>query len=450
MKTLNNLIRRFNNSPNSKVIAVLTSLHITFIVLFDKVTAFAPDEKLYISIFKNLYNSNFSLNGSYGWPEGSINPLRVIYLPAKILEIIGFSDFYSIRMLTVFYSMLTLYLLLRLTSNFHVLGKSSRFWIVAAFFVPSYFLWTSIGLREGFIFLALIGLFYGMKLSHNTQRICSSVLILASAICLLISKTYLYSLFIVALLAAVITVSLLTKKLDLSSSKILALCLIPALFFPAISTNIIISARSWAEIKFATPTQSSSPTPEILTRGQTLHDLNTQLNNNSILAWISNAIGISTVLEDRSQNAYLPAGSEELSENSKQLQIQPASLRDPLSVLKGAFNFLFVPAPFVDNGSFFLNAQSYESFAWYIYYVLLVLLIFGVLRRKYELNLHSILATYFSLGFIILSVLVEVNYGTSVRHRSVLLFGILIMLAIFQEIDSKTKPSKFIIPSKKP
>ena len=119
-------------------------------------------------------------------------------------------------------------------------------------------------------------------------------------------------------------------------------------------------------------------------------------------------------------------------------------MRDPVSVVKGVFNFLFVPAPFVDNGSFFLNTQSYESFAWYLYYTLLLLLVFGLLRSKYELDFHSIVATYFTLGFILLSAFVEINDGTSARHRSVLLVGILIMLGIFRAKDSKTKPSNFI------
>jgi hypothetical protein len=178
--------------------------------------------------------------------------------------------------------------------------------------------------------------------------------------------------------------------------------------------------------------------------------LNIQLNNNSILAWISKTTGIGKILEANSQDAYLPAGSEELSKNSNQLQTQPATLRDPISIARGVLNFLFVPAPFVDNGSFFLNAQSYESFAWYIYYALFIFMVFGLLWRKYEFNLHSVVATYFSLGFILLSALVEINDGTSVRHRSVLLVGILIMLAIFREKDSKTKRSNFINPGNNP
>jgi surface polysaccharide O-acyltransferase-like enzyme len=133
-----------------------------------------------------------------------------------------------------------------------------------------------------------------------------------------------------------------------------------------------------------------------------------------------------------------------------QLQTQPATLRDPLSIVKGAYNFLFVPVPFVDNGSFFLNAQSYESFAWYIYYALLLVLISGFLRRKYQLNPSSIVAMYFTLGFILLSALVETNDGTSVRHRSVLLIGILIMLATFRPKNGKTIRSNFINTSDTP
>jgi hypothetical protein len=99
---------RQNFSPhlksfNAKILLSLSGLHLLFIVLFDKVTAFAPDENGYLAVFKNLYKSNFLLLDETGWQEGSINALRVIYLPAKVLNFIGFSDFYSVRMLTIFY-----------------------------------------------------------------------------------------------------------------------------------------------------------------------------------------------------------------------------------------------------------------------------------------------------------------------------------------------------------
>ena len=421
----------------------LTSLHIAIIILLDKVTAFAPDENGYITIFKNLYRSDFTLVGYLGWPEGSINVLRLLFLPAKALETIGFSDFFSVRLTTVLYSMLTLFVLFKLSSNIVILRRSSKFWIIAAFFVPSYFLWTSLGMREGFIFFALVSIFYFIKVITCDGIKASIFLIIPCTLLLLIAKIYLYALLILALLTALITLSFVRKKLDSGSLKILTLCLIPALVFPSISGNIFISAKSVIEIKLgvttatnATPT-NATPTTKLAARGQTLHNLNTQLKNNPSLAWISRITGLDNLINLKSKNSFLPVNSMELSNNVMQLQAQAATFRDPSSILIGMFNFLIVPVPFLDNGSFFLNIQSYESFAWYIYYILLAFLCIGLLRGKYELNTHSVTATYFALGFIFFSALVETNDGTSVRHRSVLLIGILIMLATFREKNHK-------------
>ena len=448
MKLFSAFKSRLKFPYGNKAILVLTSLHVAFMVLFDKVTAFAPDENGYIAIFSNLYKSDFSLEGYKGWQEGSINGLRVVYLPAKVLNLAGFSGFYSVRLLTIFYSTLTLFILLRLSSEIHILGRSARFWIVSAFFIPSYFLWTSIGLREGFIFLALVGIFYAIRAINSTITKTGVGLVLSFATLLLISKTYLYTLLILALLAAVVTLRVVTKSAGPKSIQIVAFCLIPVLIFPTVSKSILVLGKSVIEIKLISPTPDPTPGPtpdptqEVAARGQTIHDLNIQIKNNPLLKWVSEVTKIDSVLESKSKSSYLPVGSEELTNNSKQLQTQAATLRDPISIVKGAFNFLFVPTPFIDNGSFFLNAQSYESFVWYLYYILLLLMIVGLLRGRYELNLQTLTATYFSLGFIILSSLVEINDGTSVRHRSVLLIGILIMLATIRQKKSKNHSTK--------
>ena len=445
MKDLTRLKHKIKPSSEVKVIVVLTVLHIALLFLLDNVTAFAPDENGYVFIFSNLYRSDFTLVGYLGWPESSINLLRLVYLPAKVLETVGFSDFFSVRLLAVFYSMLTLFLLSKLSTNIQILGKSSKFWIVAAFFIPSYFLWTSLGLREGFLFFGLVGTFYFMKLNASNQRKSTIYLIIPCVTLMLITKSYLYSLLILAILAAVLTISFVTKKLDLGSFKILTLCLIPCLVFPSISEKIAITALSVIENKLEDTTQSGTSAgtsagtgTKVFSRGQTLHDLNNQLNNNPYIARISGITGIDELIDLKSRNSYLPVNSKELYSNLIQLQTQPATFRDPISILKGAFNFLFVPLPFIDNGSFFLNIQSYESFAWYVYYLLFTTLCVRLFRGRYELNLQSLAAAYFTLGFIFLSALVETNDGTSVRHRSVLLIGILIVLATFREKNIKS------------
>jgi len=167
-----------------------------------------------------------------------------------------------------------------------------------------------------------------------------------------------------------------------------------------------------------------------------LHDLNQQLDKNPILSWLASVTGIKSTIKEKAEASYLPAGSVELSQNFTQLQTQSASLRDPPSLLVGAFNFLFVPTPFVDNGSFFLNAQSYESLAWYLFYLIFILLLMGLLFGRFTLNLVTVSSTLFTLGFIMLSAQVEINDGTSVRHRAVLLVGISLMLSTFQRKES--------------
>ena len=91
-----------------------------------------------------------------------------------------------------------------------------------------------------------------------------------------------------------------------------------------------------------------------------------------------------------------------------------------------------MPTPFVDNGNFFLNAQSFESSVWYFYCLIFIYLFVGLMRRRYTLNLATISSVLFLLGFISLSAVVDTNDGTAVRHRAVLLIGILVMLATYR------------------
>ncbi len=416
-----------------RIILLISALHLIFIVIFDKVTAFAPDEANYIGVFHDLYRPDFSLDGYLGWQEGSINALRIIYLPGKLLEVIGYSDFYAVRILSILYSMLSLYLLLKLTPVRKILGIQIVFWLAGGYLFPSVFVWTSIGLRESFIFFSLTSIFYLLVNPRNMNAKTQFTLLALSSAFLLISKAYLYVLLLISLVTACLILSVLKKKLDRGSLVLISAFLIPMFLFPSISSGIVAEGKRTLEIELISPT----PTPTTIpTRGQTLHDLQEQLENNARIEWLSRVTGIKKILESKVKSSHVEIRSNERNENLIQLQAQQSSLREPSSLLAGAFNFLFVPIPFVDNGSFFLNAQSYESFIWYFYYTIFVLLLINVFRGQFILNLSTITSILFLLGFITLSALVEINVGTSVRHRAVVLIGILIMLAICRGKES--------------
>jgi len=426
------------NSFNFNVLLAITSIHLIFIVIFDKVTAFAPDEESYIRVFNNLYTSDFSLDRDSGWQTGSINALRVIYLPAKLLEVIGFSDFYSVRSLSVLYSMLSLYLLLRMASEVKILRLSIRFWLSAAYLIPSIFVWSSLSLRESFIFFSFIAIFYLLVNPRNLPFGVQFLLLVSVSTFLLVSKAYLFGLFLICLLLSVVVISISKRRIEDKTLKLCWAFLIPLLLFPTTTKNLITGATITLELKL----YSNTPRPTTIVGGQTLTEFNRQLDKNQILSWLTTISGAKSYLDRRLEVAYLPPGSKELSKKIAQRKIQPASLGDPFSLLVGAHNFLFVPMPFLDNGSFFLNAQSYESFLWYFYYLILIILLLGLIRRRNSLNLATLSSSLFSIGFIVMSALIEINSGTSVRHRAVLLMGILVMLATYrrQEPTPSTTP----------
>ena len=411
-------------------------------VLLNNITAFAPDEENYISVFKNLYRSDFTLYGYLGWPDGSINAIRVIYFPAKILETIGFSDFFAVRFLSLFYTLISLYLLLRSTDKIRILGKPARLWILIAYCIPSFFLWTTLGIRESFIFVSIVGVFYTLSITSNSKFLIRFFCIVLFSTFLMVSKLYLYGLLLLALILAVLSLFLFKRSLKTVNLKLLAGILVPLILLPTMSSNLLMSAKGTLEIKLEVepPGESpgESPVESFSSTSQTLQDLNQQIGNNSLLLWISKETGLAKYLNEKSEYSRSQLDSTESRRDFIQRQTKPANLKDPISVMASSVNFLFVPTPFIDNGSLFLNLQSYESFAWYVFYFLLLSLLFGLARNKYVLNIQALILAYFTLGFIIMSALIEVNDGTSVRHRAVLLICISAMLMTFREKESRS------------
>lgn len=427
--------KAFQNSFDLKVIIVISSLHLIFIVIFDKVTAFAPDEANYIGVFNNLYRSDFSLDGYLGWQEGTITGLRLIYLPGKLLEIIGFSDFYAVRILSVLYSMLSLFLVLKMAPDRKLIGLPVGIWIAMAFSMPSVFLWTSLGLRESFIIFSLISIFYSLVNPGNLLFRTRFITLAAASSFFLISKIYLFGLLLICLVISILILKMTRQENNRRDFILISAFIIPLLIFPSLVTNTAIVAKGTIDMKLNSSSTMAIPTTAP-PRGQMLHDLVGQLDENPILSKFSKVTGIQPKLEESVDNSYLVVNSSKLTKSIAQLQTQPASLKEPLSLLIGAYHFLFIPAPFVDNGSFFLNLHSYESFLWYLFYIIMIHLLIGLLSGRYFLNLATVSSTLFTLSFILMSALVETNDGTSVRHRVVLLMGILIMLSTFRSKES--------------
>ena len=158
-----------------------------------------------------------------------------------------------------------------------------------------------------------------------------------------------------------------------------------------------------------------------------------QDNPNSILTKVMSVTNIKTKVEQIwSEKLKLgliykdvEAGSDSSSLNGHILT--PGKIDKPLSMVWPAFVFLFGPFPLIGDPGFAAAVASFESVLWWLLYLALAFQFFRFRRSKLLKDPTMILSVIFTLGFIAFSALVEVNLGTSFRHRSVLLVPIIFM-----------------------
>jgi hypothetical protein len=160
-----------------------------------------------------------------------------------------------------------------------------------------------------------------------------------------------------------------------------------------------------------------------------VHALLDQLKGspNTILAKVASTLGITAKLEAISKSAIVPETDKSVVENQKKLSLQQAGLKKPLQVLESSAKFLLIPFIFIDNGSLFLNIQSIETPIWLFIYGLFFVGLYQLVRRRREFDYAVMMATLFALEFVAISALTEINVGTALRHRSLLLIPILVI-----------------------
>ena len=152
-----------------------------------------------------------------------------------------------------------------------------------------------------------------------------------------------------------------------------------------------------------------------------------QRDPNTIVARIAGALGITSKLKSITESAIVVETDRTVIENQKKLSLQQAGIKKPLQVIESSAKFLLIPFIFLDNGSLFLNIQSIETPVWLFIYGLFFVGLYQVARRRREFDYAVMVATLFALEFVAISALTEINVGTALRHRSLLLIPILVI-----------------------
>jgi hypothetical protein len=108
-----------------------------------------------------------------------------------------------------------------------------------------------------------------------------------------------------------------------------------------------------------------------------------------------------------------------------------------------AFVFLCGPFPLLGNPGIAVGIASLESVLWWAFYALVIFQFVRFRKVKFLRDPAILLTLVFLAGEIALSALVEVNLGTSFRHRSILLVPLVFLFVRLAQrakevLDSET------------
>jgi len=322
-------------------------------------------------------------------------------------------------------------------------------------FTPSLFLWMTLGLRESFIYLALSMICVGFYLIGHERGRVGFLFLLFGNLTLFETKSYLFLLVAFASLLEIVFVLVARGKVKTLQGYVALAVILPTVINPLGVKYITDSIKG--QVSSVSSTGRASIAVVAVTNAQSASE-NTATTTSGLSAAISShpKSFLSMILKDlgfhKSASSATPSPTHTATPSpthtatpspthtatpsptkavsgylTSRLNVTPAKIGSPISLVSRTVGFLFTPFPLIDNGSLFLNLASLESpFWWYLYAALGVALWRRYKRR--EIDGFAVFALSFSLLFILFSAFTEINVGTMARHRSVLVIPILYLI----------------------
>jgi hypothetical protein len=418
----------------NKLVVFFFVSHIIFAIFLGRLFAFAPDEEGYLYTFNNVYTLpiNTLAQGSSGWITAPTVFLWIAYLPAKILDLIGVPDYLSIRLLSIVITSLSLFLLLRIIQKIQDGRGIPQRLIFISFFIPSVFLWTSTGLREAFIVFEMTLFITGLNYLFLGKNKKAFFLLFAGSYGLFSTKPHLWVLLIIALIVFLLMNLILKINKDRLVKLIAAGFLAPLILFSFTTSQYALNFLFNASI-----TETGLRSGDSITQVEnvTFHGDYTLIalrfylieNPNSYFTKIFGTFKLDERVESL-WNEKLQAGlisqGNQVGRDTSSLNghiLKPGVITEPWSMIWPAFVFLAGPFPFIGESGIAATIASFESPLWWLLYALVIYQFYRFRRSKLFRDPAILFTLIFLAGEIASSSLIEVNLGTSFRHRSILL-----------------------------
>jgi len=167
---------------------------IMFFVLPNTPSSLAPDEGTYAALTRWIAESKPAIDfPAFG--EGLYLSGRTIIIPASVLNRIGMGELDAVRLVSSFYGFLSLVLLtffaLKLLNNSDQLSKFNSRLVLLFFtvfaFLPSHFVWSNLGLREGpnefWVLLSFVSMYVIFHFKTRYQALAHLALFASIVMC---------------------------------------------------------------------------------------------------------------------------------------------------------------------------------------------------------------------------------------------------------------------------
>jgi len=426
---------------------------ITFFALPNTPTALAPDEGTYSALAKWIAESK-PASEFPGFSDGLYLSSRSTIIPASVLTRFGLDELDSVRLTSSVYGFLSVCLVAMLcvkicqSSSFDAREKKKLEALILIIllvyaFLPSHFLWSNLGLRESTNEFWLLMTFTGVFLlfrTHQKYKIYLAIFIALSILCtfstrpqagwVLVASLLVYSLFklklkITYLLIASIAAGLISGYLATTSK----LYVTTEVY---VAQDSISTSRSQEELmasKLCNGTQNKVMFREKEYRCEKSGSTVKRVRSSNLAEVAVNQV---EVLPDKQLVNQVGAASkiERLncpwSESSEAGKYACLAFRAPFMSL----TFLFRPFLIFDTTSAASMLAATENIIWVFFFVFII---YRIAKYK-RINFFQELAP--SLVFLTLFVVgagsYEGNMGTAFRHKSLVLWIVLLLLfAVF-------------------
>ena len=398
---------------------------IMFFALPNTPSPLAPDEGTYASLAKWVGDSRPASDfPAYG--EKLYNSGRTILVPASFLYRIGINELNAVRLVSTTYAVCTLAIIVLMATKLYSereyvsLSKSYNDRLITCLvfifaFLPSHFVWSSLGLRESateFWVIATFVLFLNFYFFKNRLTFTNGILFVGSI-------TFTFS-----------------ARPQVGWALVVSLIIFSMFQFKQRRTFVIIPVILFATLLGGSLTLGIDKSPEpregkisvllrsILNTGQTI-----------TIKQEANQTDAASVIETPS----CPRESSKLSP-SEQSDFDTYFCilwRSPFMVS----TFLFRPAIGVDVTSTSSFFAAVENLAWLTFFVSLFVLI--AKKRQIQFLKPLLPAVVFFNMYVLGASAYQGNMGTAFRHKSLILWVLLLLLfALFWQKDPQIKESR--------